>query len=482
MRKFFIAFLLFSNCALAQNWNLFPLKDTLCYQKINSTYITNTVVINKILYGNDSVFASSGSMLPCYNCTTVKGEYYSHQPDFIKYFYSIDRNSKIKLFKQNSYNETDTNYLYTTKEVGFNWTFKNGVTASIISKKQFEIFSVLDSVKTISFSNGDSLVISKNFGVIHYKHPNVGYLKLVGNHSRKIGLQLFNIGKYNILKKNDYFRINETAYYYDGTNPCYRTDIETFKIKSVQKANGMIHYTCDTKVHSFGLEGCNGISQMFDWNTFNTAKVISLPINQYLLPNEFQYNQTIYLGSFYNISSISIRNGDTIINLNGADNRHFLSKKFLVAGLDYDKVDSLKSLYNWYNYPIAIMNKSEEKVGKVKCDRKFEGYIKNGISYGLTDTNVYLGVNNIKLITFSVYPQPNNGEFTIAFNDFVITGNINVSIIDLNGRIVFTKEYDENNLLKVETTTLQNGVYILKINIGEEESYQKLIIDQNTSQ
>lgn len=110
------------------------------------------------------------------------------------------------------------------------------------------------------------------------------------------------------------------------------------------------------------------------------------------------------------------------------------------------------------------------------------GYTINGQKFGTIDTNLILGVNSLKTLTASIYPQPNNGEFNIALNEAVITGNVSITILDLNGRVVFAKEFDEKNLLKVEANMLQNGVYILKINLGDSESYQKLIIGQNTSQ
>ena len=80
-------------------------------------------------------------------------------------------------------------------------------------------------------------------------------------------------------------------------------------------------------------------------------------------------------------------------------------------------------------------------------------------------------------------PEPNLIQFLqVQLNNWgsvLFNTEVEAASLPLYKQVI---TYDKNNILKVETTTLQNGVYILKINIGKEESYQKLIIDQNTSQ
>ena len=471
MKKLIFLFIFISNFSNAQDWSLFPTGDILCYQKLNSKYITNTLIV-------DTNLRFSVSILPCDTCIHLQGKYYTYQSDFLAKEYKIDTNGNVIL-----YNNRDTSILYLNKSIGFSWNFNSNITANISSIKYTSIFSTSDSIKTILFSNGDSMLVSKNYGVVLFKHPSVGYLKLVGNHSKNYGERLFNIGKYNILGKNDFFSYVE--YRLDGSGGfyCDRTDAEIFKIKKVDTINNSIYYLCDSKIVSKGYYDCSNYKSSFYSVSYQTNKSFYVKRNETPLLNQFRFNSTTLYGLLSNISGYSFEfNGDTIYNFSGVDNRGLNSKKYLTfvkPGLY--KVDSTDGMFYWYNYPILFQN-SYETSFEQSYRHALGGYIKNGISYGLTDTNIYLGVNTIKPFTFSVFPQPNNGEFNIALNDAVISENINITILDINGRIVFTKEYDENNLLKVEANTLKNGVYILKISIGEGESFQKLIIDQNTSQ
>lgn len=479
MKKLIFLFVLVSNFSFAQQWSFFPINDTLCYQKLNSKYITNTLVVSPSNSTNGILYSFSISALPCDTCIHLKGKYYTYQSDFLAKSYTVDSNGNVILN-----NNSNTSILYINQVVGFSWNFNSSLTATISSVKKSTIFSISDSIKTILFSNGDSMLLSKNNGVILFRHPSEGYLKLVGNHSKKYGERLFDINKYNILKKNDYF--NYTEYTFDGSGGffCDRTNSETYKIIRVDTLNDELRYTCDSKLYSHGYYDCSNFKSAFSTVTYNKNIQFKVDYKRaYLLLNQIRFNSTNLSGHLYNTSSITIYSQDTLVTLSGTDNRGPDSKKYLtmVNPMLFRLDSSMDALFFWYKYPILFEN-SIEWYFEQKYEHVLGGYIKDGISYGRTDTNIYLATNSIKPFTFSVYPLPNSGEFNIALNDAVINGDVLVSILDLNGRIIFTQNYNEDTFLKVKTTELINGVYLLKINIGDKVSYQKLIIDQNTSQ
>lgn len=73
-----------------------------------------------------------------------------------------------------------------------------------------------------------------------------------------------------------------------------------------------------------------------------------------------------------------------------------------------------------------------------------------------------------------VYPNPNNGYFTIQINNYI--GNINVEIFDINGRKIESKNIIDFNIQKqISIENLQSGIYLMKIN-GDNISYSKKII------
>ena len=80
-----------------------------------------------------------------------------------------------------------------------------------------------------------------------------------------------------------------------------------------------------------------------------------------------------------------------------------------------------------------------------------------------TAANCALSINyfeNEGLI--KVFPNPSSGEFTIKINQY--NGNINLQIIDINGRLV--KEFLNANFnveMQIDLTSFQSGVYFLKV-------------------
>ena len=75
----------------------------------------------------------------------------------------------------------------------------------------------------------------------------------------------------------------------------------------------------------------------------------------------------------------------------------------------------------------------------------------------------YLGLMETDLSFFELYPNPNNGKFSIQANE--AEGFFSVEITDLNGRIVKTmKNYITGNEIKsIDLSLSENGVYFVKI-------------------
>lgn len=481
MKKLLFLFVFISNFSFAQDWSLFPVNDTLCYQAASSNYISNTIIVKSFI-NNNSKFSFSKSIYLCDTCPkSNNSSIFSLQSDFLYNYFSIDSNQRIVLFNENE----DTSVLFINKPINFTWNYQPNITATVYSILSDSIFNTLDSIKTILFSNGDSLKISKNFGVYLFKHSTLGYLKLIGNHSKKLGLNLIDISKEEKVGVNDYLNFEYYRFQGDYGFPCSYNESTLFRVKSIEKTawNTIFHGISYNSHSGYALCSPPMYSSGSYLNLYDDLYLDSLIYNP--LPNSLlNYG---FLSPYFDTLEYNILTYDKIgnsIRINAIPNYDSISlRKFTLNKIgpnryEQNRIDffdaRIETAFPYFSYEYSDFEYAEYKV--------LSGYTIKGQKFGTIDTNLILGINTLKTFTTSIFPQPNNGEFTIALNDAVITGNINVSVLDLNGRTVFAKEYDKNNMLKVETTTLQNGVYILKINIGEEESYQKLIIDQNTSQ
>ena len=76
---------------------------------------------------------------------------------------------------------------------------------------------------------------------------------------------------------------------------------------------------------------------------------------------------------------------------------------------------------------------------------------------------------------FTIYPNPSNG--TVNIKSVLDAGEVNVSIVDLNGRTVFTQDVVLRNTVSINAENLATGVYVVQINGVNYTHTAKLIMN-----
>jgi subtilisin-like proprotein convertase family protein len=102
----------------------------------------------------------------------------------------------------------------------------------------------------------------------------------------------------------------------------------------------------------------------------------------------------------------------------------------------------------------------------------------NSWSLNLCNIATALAVNQNIFENFALYPNPNNGTFTVQFNSS-FDNSILIGIHDIRGREVFSKTYQNNGFFneKLQLDNLQSGVYLINIQDGDKKITKKIVVE-----
>jgi subtilisin-like proprotein convertase family protein len=95
-----------------------------------------------------------------------------------------------------------------------------------------------------------------------------------------------------------------------------------------------------------------------------------------------------------------------------------------------------------------------------------------------SNTAVPLAINENTLQNFTLYPNPNNGSFTVSFNSNS-NNKINIDVFDIRGRNVYSDEYQNNGFFNenIQMSTIQSGIYLVKVQDGDKQITKKIVIE-----
>ncbi len=480
MKKLIFLFVLLSNFSFAQQWTLFPINDTLYYQNNSSNFISNTIIVKPDLI-NPAKFNISKSIYLCDTCSNINNEeIYSLQSDFLFNHISFLSNQKALLYNDNN----DTAALYLSKPIGYTWSYNANITASIISTSTANIFNTIDSIKIILLSNGDSLKVSKNFGLVLFKHSALGYLKLVGDHAKKIGLNLTDYKMYPKVGVNDYLYFEEYSFEGGWGFPCSLTESNLFKIKSIEYDTWGIVFRGISYYTYSGYRNCQ-LGQYSSGSILNQSDILYLDSIYFNpLPNSlinYGYLNLNFDTSQYNVLTYDkIGNSIRINAIPNYNNSQFRKSSMHNIGTHKYAFDEVDYFDAWIETAIPYFSYKFWDF-EYEAQNYLSGYTINGQKFGTIDTNLILGINDLKLNTFSLYPNPNNGVMRIIFtNDN--NSEKQIRMYNQLGDLVYKQEVVFANEFEINAINLASGVYTLKISDGNQEQIEKVLIFKNTSQ
>lgn len=117
------------------------------------------------------------------------------------------------------------------------------------------------------------------------------------------------------------------------------------------------------------------------------------------------------------------------------------------------------SAFDWYNGDTGSLNNFSIEV----CSQ----------SAVPLSNDTFTGLDN-----FSIYPNPNNGNFTIKF-DSQSSNEIEVTVHDIRGRQVYNKAFNNNTVFNesIQLNNVGSGIYIVTVKDGDRKENKKIVIE-----
>ncbi|ESU29047.1 putative M12B family metalloprotease [Flavobacterium limnosediminis JC2902] len=101
----------------------------------------------------------------------------------------------------------------------------------------------------------------------------------------------------------------------------------------------------------------------------------------------------------------------------------------------------------------------------------------NSWSINVCTQTFTLATESFGLQDFTLYPNPNNGNFNVQFSSDT-QNNVKIGVHDMRGRLVFEKEYQNAGIFNqnIQLTNVQSGVYIVTVQDGDRKEVKKISI------
>ncbi len=146
----------------------------------------------------------------------------------------------------------------------------------------------------------------------------------------------------------------------------------------------------------------------------------------------------------------------------------------------YQQISTISSSFNSYTdfdapsgdvaYIVAI-----ERSGPCNTGLRISGYTEVWSNEASLNP---VSISDKKNVNFSVYPVPANDLINIQFAD-TADGSVNLSITDLAGRVIYSRDYADVNAGQVytfSTSEMAEGIYMLNVVSKDSKSTQKIVI------
>jgi subtilisin-like proprotein convertase family protein len=101
----------------------------------------------------------------------------------------------------------------------------------------------------------------------------------------------------------------------------------------------------------------------------------------------------------------------------------------------------------------------------------------NSWSLNICAMTATAGTNEFGLQDFKIYPNPNNGSFTVEFNSDS-SNDVQILVHDMRGRQIMNKSYENSGLFSgnVNLNNVETGVYLVTVQDGNRKEVKRIVV------
>jgi hypothetical protein len=433
----------------------------------------------KVISG-DSVFLLNKTTQYCPTCTTGCWQLTIYHSAYLKnqsqFFLANYRKSGSK----SMFNDNDENFiLKIDTNLNASWVFDtvNSISAQIVSVGIMNVFGNLDSIKTIGLSNADTIIISKNYGIIQFP-----ILDSINQNATLIGIEGLNQGILNPKYENIFnFNVNDVFEYkyindFIGGMSQHYGSIRFRRYSIIDKVvNGdSIIYKVDFKEKLMILMG--DISYLSGIDTLvyvkNSGSFLEKYASQQFVINDSHSqftDKTMKIGynslfesstKYYLKDQLRSCSFDTLYDGSVPPTYSYTKKE------EYGEYRGLiESSINTQDF--GSQSSSSSSIKLLACTI-------GNITYGtfMDDSIYHTGSKEDSNSVFNIYPNPANDQITIENSQNI--GDCNLTIFSIDGRKMVDQKL-ESKKTTLNISNWKNGVYYLKITSDNSVETRKII-------
>jgi subtilisin-like proprotein convertase family protein len=117
------------------------------------------------------------------------------------------------------------------------------------------------------------------------------------------------------------------------------------------------------------------------------------------------------------------------------------------------------SAFDWYNGDTGSLNNFSIEI----CTQQTTPL----------SSDTFTGLDN-----FTIYPNPNNGNFNINFTS-QSSNDVEVTVHDIRGRQVYNKSFNSDSVFNqnIQLNNVESGIYIVTVKDGDRKENKKIVIE-----